>query len=791
MRTFLCRNESWSPLRTIYLAAAVSGSMSCGSSDGEYSLLVRVEGAPADTRSLDVFFTLDGRPAPGSSVTQQLNYFGVKLPAGTAGKLEVNVAALGSDQCRAASGVTSIDLSAGRYQETTVTLAALNPRRCSLYYQSSGEGDLAITPPGTSCGVGCMDYPADTPVIASFNPTGKSFGAQVSLDAEASCDGLTPCSFTIKKRTQLTASFNPRLCLPTKWCWYNPLPQGTALNAFGGTGPNDIWAVGRAGSILHYDGTIWSLSQSGTSDDLNGVWASSKSEAWAVGDKGTVLHFNGSSWTAQDSGVLTSLRSLWGTSSSDIWAVGNGGVTVHYNGSAWTAVVNPALQNLYRVSGSSANNVWAVGPSGTVIRYTDAAWKSMPIPGQTTTNWNDVWVSPSGEVWTVGATPMGMCISARFDGTSWTSAGGCVGTASIWGSSPTDVWSAGSALMSLTRTVTPDVQAFKPQPLFQPSMYPGTAVPMINALRGFKPEEVYVGTDQGSLIKRNAETQTTILTAPPSFGAGLSALSGSGLPNDLFAVQQDGGVHRFDGRKLSMLSTTGGPTVAYDAWAAPVPSGDLFVASQAGQVYRYSVSTNSWSVRTESSTQPLLSIDGVSAAEVYVGTSNGFVHRYDGSAFTRLNPTAFGSSVKAIWMRTTGDGWAVGNGGLTVRIMGGTASTVTNTPAGTTNLFGLRGVPAPSQHLWVVGAAGYVARYDGSNWSKIPSGTTADLIGVAALSETDVWFAGTGGTLLHWNGTSISAVPSGITADLRKLWGNANTGLWLAGDNGVLLRHQP
>lgn len=265
-------------------------------------------------------------------------------------------------------------------------------------------------------------------------------------------------------------------------------------------------------------------------------------------------------------------------------------------------------------------------------------------------------------------------------------------------------------------------------------------------------------------------------------------LAGSGLPNDLFVLQSDGVTHRFDGRKLSTLSAPGAPTVAYDAWVAPAPSGDLFVAGNSSRVYRYSIASGTWSSRPSPAATTLFAIGGVLANEVYVGTGDAIYHM-DSTNFTRLNATSFPNGVQAIWMRDSTDGWAVGHGSLIVRIMGGTATVVNST--GSVALHGIHGVPAPSQHIWVVGSAGFISRYDGSSWTAFSSGTTVDLFGVVARSETDVWSSGNGGTLLYWDGTAISAVPSRTTANVRKLWGNDNTGLWLAGDNAFLMRYQP
>ena len=55
-----------------------------------------------------------------------------------------------------------------------------------------------------------------------------------------------------------------------------------------------VWAVGDAGTILHYDGTRWSPSLAAfpvgkKRPDLLGVWGSSPSDVWIVGD-GIALH---------------------------------------------------------------------------------------------------------------------------------------------------------------------------------------------------------------------------------------------------------------------------------------------------------------------------------------------------------------------------------------------------------------------------------------------------------------------------------------------------------------------
>jgi hypothetical protein len=73
---------------------------------------------------------------------------------------------------------------------------------------------------------------------------------------------------------------------------------GTSRDLLGvfGTGSTDVWAVGRH-TVLHYDGTTWSAVQTGFDGaSFNAVWAGSPDDVWAVGEGGIVLHFDGVSW---------------------------------------------------------------------------------------------------------------------------------------------------------------------------------------------------------------------------------------------------------------------------------------------------------------------------------------------------------------------------------------------------------------------------------------------------------------------------------------------------------------
>jgi hypothetical protein len=87
----------------------------------------------------------------------------------------------------------------------------------------------------------------------------------------------------------------------------------------------DGWAVGRDGTILHYDGTSWSTASSPTSEHLEAVVMVSATDGWAVGKKGEILRYTCTSWTTVPSPTIEDLNGLSFVNPREGWAVGDTG----------------------------------------------------------------------------------------------------------------------------------------------------------------------------------------------------------------------------------------------------------------------------------------------------------------------------------------------------------------------------------------------------------------------------------------------------------------------------------
>jgi len=156
--------------------------------------------------------------------------------------------------------------------------------------------------------------------------------------------------------------------IPPPW---ESMSSGTtsALYDVWGSGPNDVFAVGHGGTILHYDGLAWSSMTSGTPYAIRGVWGSGANDVFAVDEGGTILRYAGSSWSDMGSGTTSALVGVWGSGPNEVFAVGDAGTILRYDGSAWSTMVSGTTEALDAVWCAGTNDALAVGTNGTILRY--------------------------------------------------------------------------------------------------------------------------------------------------------------------------------------------------------------------------------------------------------------------------------------------------------------------------------------------------------------------------------------------------------------------------------------
>ncbi len=156
---------------------------------------------------------------------------------------------------------------------------------------------------------------------------------------------------------------------------------------------NHVWAVGSAGTIMFYDGNIWSRQQANHPPNDEGeaepitetfysVWGASPDDVWAFGDNGRLVHFNGEKWdrvTHEDPHLV---RSLTGWANDAVLGVGSAGYATYFDGSLWYAIDTGTVATLHDIVVLDDITAIAVGDAGTVLTFRRPVTEDIIGPGK-------------------------------------------------------------------------------------------------------------------------------------------------------------------------------------------------------------------------------------------------------------------------------------------------------------------------------------------------------------------------------------------------------------------------
>ena len=512
------------------------------------------------------------------------------------------------------------------------------------------------------------------------------------------------------------------VCSDDGWCWENPLPQGDTIFGLSATAADDIWAVGNAGLILHYDGGRWLQVPSGVRARLTSVWAHSADSAWAVGWDSTALRWNGDEWTAVDIGVAgLMLLSVSGTGPGDVWAVGVGetGTTMlHWNGSNWgTTTLSQSLSDVFALA---ADDVWAVG-YGDILHF-DGSWAAVPV-AETSLNLAAVWASPSGDVYAVGdytsERGAAMVLHSSGGAFSWVDTGCPAGLNDIWGSSASDLWAVGNG-----RAVT---------------HWDGVAWTTFDLIPG---DHLY---------------------------------SASGVANNLWMSGAGGRMYHWDGADLSRdLGGLPGAASVNDMWGQSAD--DVWMATDLGLYRRQSgqyqaVGEAAW----------LRSVWGLGPDPIWAG-GRAVIYQLEGQTWTEHS---FDEDIFVLDIAGTGpdDIWAVGEGETEAAILhwnGVEWSLDPYRPRGGLSALWI----GDATDIWAVGRFSGIHHWNGAEWSAVEVPVSGRFIGVWGSAADDIWASGENGRLLHFAAGSWTEVDAGTGEALWGVCGTGSDDVWAVGQFG-------
>lgn len=577
----------------------------------------------------------------------------------------------------------------------------------------------------TSLSLGVTDAGADVDQIGDSKIDLALDGA-IAVDLQADLATLPDSGLAGPDLTgaDLTPAFSTPVCSATGWCWEQPSPSGNAFNKVWAASVSDVWIVGEAGIILHYDGSRWTQQASGVDVTLFDVWGTSSTNVWAVGARGTVLQFNGTAWNPVTVGAVgDTFSAIHGSSADDIWIAGfdeADNLVMHWNGSAWSESYRIAVTDF------RFNRIWAASPS-------------------------DVWVAEQ--------------IGYHWNGLNWSLISDHSELFSLWGSSSSDVW-LGNAVGNISRwtgSVFVDVSL--------PAEFEGMG---ISNIWGTAPNDVWV-FPAGAPLRWDGSiwTSSSLFASETIFAMAIGGVLdekwivlGDSQSGQILHKTGSGDWNGFKRRNQVTLNAV-----------ALVSTDDAWVVGDGGFSEHWDGS--SWTAVETGVIGNLFGVWGSGPNDVWAVGVGGTILHWNGSAWTFVSSTN-PQTLRSIWGTGPNNVWAVGDAGAIIHWNGTDWLIVTSDTSA--SLYGVSGNGI--NNVWAVGASGASTRWNGSSWTSVSTGTSALLESVCVDSGGTAYAVG--GAYLRFTGGTWNPIATADT-DVRRLRSVScpgSTGVLAVGDYG-------
>jgi hypothetical protein len=587
------------------------------------------------------------------------------------------------------------------------------------------------------------------------------------------------------------------------------------VRAMWGASASDVFAVGLAGRILHFDGARWTAMPSGTAAGLLGVWGTSRWNVYAVGDSGTVLRYDGNRWNRLRGPTANRfLRTVWGRNDT-LWIAGyqrdefarTHGLIMRSTdrGASWTETVStPESGNrqLWGITGGAGGALHVTGlqfgtsrgvNDAVILRSLDGGgtWTEQLVSETAHRHLYRAWAQGShvvavGEGYNPGATRWeGFTVRSSDGGNTWTREMHALSAASlygVWGATPDDVTAVGVG----GRILQFDGTGWT-------AVNPG-ATADFHAVWGSSAGNVFAaGNDH--LLARRTERSWVLAPAPGSRALDYVAAWGP-APGDLYVVARS---YNYVSNRwaTALLRRTGG------VWSTVRPGeenlelksiwgsgpGNVIVAGfryidshYEGVILRFDGTSWTETVSVSGSDRRFNSVHGDGAGNVWVAG-----HHQDASTY----------ALDALVLRSAngGQNWT------------GTRIPV---PQHTPQLFDVWASGPNDVHA--VGRAfhnasglsyGLRMRFDGAQWHKAVETVPSDLLTVWGTGDGTVYAGGLDGHYLSGAATGVilTSANSGATwtrssfaptvgnrRTVNAIWGASARTVYAAGSGGAILQ---
>ncbi len=455
-----------------------------------------------------------------------------------------------------------------------------------------------------------------------------------------------------------------------EWTLIGTAPTG--IHQLGGSGPNDIYAVGFEGMMTHYDGATWTPVLGFSSIDITSVWSIAVDDVLALQQGSQLYHFDGIDWTLVGSDTTASYFSdMWGTSASNVWFVDRNGGLSHFDGIDVTEYGLPN-DGLMSVWGDDQGGVHAVGDHGSLLSFDGSDWTAHSTAAAYE-KLNAVWGLSPDDIYAVGS----LEVVLHYDGNDWTKVHPTMFSVwfnDIWASATDDVFAVGKRGIRHFDGVDWEGMDDGLRHLLLPH----------NGIHGFGPDDVVVVGDWGAIVRYDGVEWTIVRDPDPGLGE-LFAVWGA-APDDIWAVGPQNEFLHWDGEVWNPKPVpTSGQQTQILGWA----SDDIYVLGDGGELFHYDGLT--WTLINDLVGLGVVAIHGQNSSDLFALSGYGYVWQYSGLDWAPVD-TGARTGLTDMWTSADNGVFVVGQGS-TVLYGGQPTSAVPEFAAG--ERLNLRGEPNP------------------------------------------------------------------------------------------------